>query len=345
MRRIGKISLRIIGALAAVTALFLLVSYITEYRPRATEELYVSPLPPPPVPDTLTIVTWNIGYGGLGDNMDFFYDGGRRVRDSKERSAVNLREIISVLDSLDADMILLQEVDITSRRSYRTDQRLATARALEGYRDYFALNYRAFFVPIPVRNPIGKVKSGMLLLTKYEPVDVTRYDYPSRFGWPERMFNLKRGLLSARFTTSRGDTLMINNTHSTAYDAGQMRGREAEFLGALLLGASSKGTKSITGGDWNQYPPEYAPAAEELANEYFKPLPVERRYFDGFADFVYDGSTPSARFLDKPYERGDTATVIDFFLVSRGLRVLSIETLDLGFRASDHNPVVMKAAM
>lgn len=344
-RNIFKIILYIIAALAAVAVLFLFISYISEYRPKERQEIYTSPLPPPPVPDTLTIVTWNIGYAGLGDNMDFFYDGGRCIRDSKERSGQNLQRIISVLDSLDADIILLQEVDISSRRSYRTNQRKVINEALGTYHDYFALNYRVLFVPIPARSPIGKVKSGMLMLTRYEPVDVVRYDYPSRFRFPERMFNLKRGLLSARFTTQQGDTLMINNTHNTAYDDGEMRTEEMKFLGTLLLEASAKGTRSITGGDWNHYPPGYTPSAEELANEYFRPRPIDKRHFENFADFIFDDSVSSARFLDRPYDPGSITTTLDFFLVSRGLRVLSIKTIDLGFQASDHNPVVMKVTM
>ena len=41
-----------------------------------------------------------------------------------------------------------------------------------------------------------------------------------------------------------------------------------------------------------------------------------------------------------PRQRPQT-TLTDFFLVSPGVRVLSVRTLPLGFRSSDHNPVVM----
>ena len=71
------------------------------------------------LPDTLTILSWNIGYAGLGDNMDFFYDGGRRVRDSRERTARNLKEIVETISRVNPDIALLQEVDLDSRRSYR----------------------------------------------------------------------------------------------------------------------------------------------------------------------------------------------------------------------------------
>lgn len=43
----------------------------------------------------------------------------------------------------------------------------------------------------------------------------------------------------------------------------------------------------------------------------------------------------------EPRQRPQT-TLTDFFLVSPGVRVLSVRTLPLGFRSSDHNPVVMR---
>ena len=34
--------------------------------------------------DTISLLTWNLGYAGLGAEMDFFYDGGKMVRPKKE---------------------------------------------------------------------------------------------------------------------------------------------------------------------------------------------------------------------------------------------------------------------
>ena len=36
---------------------------------------------------TFSIISWNLGYNGLGKEMDFFYDGGKQVRASEELSA------------------------------------------------------------------------------------------------------------------------------------------------------------------------------------------------------------------------------------------------------------------
>ena len=63
--------------------------------------------------------------------------------------------------------------------------------------------------------------------------------------------------------------------------------------------------------------------------------------------FAYDPARPTLRYLDRPYvpsragmER-PTTTLTDFFLLSGGIRVLSVETLPLGFRSSDHDPVLL----
>lgn len=294
------------------------------------------------MPDTIRLVSWNIGYGGLGDDMDFFYDGGQRVRDSRVRTAANLARIVLTLQQIDADVMLLQEVDRSSHRSYRIDEAALICQAFPEYTAQFAYNYRAWCVPIPLHNPIGRVNSGLLMLSRWEPIDAVRLQYPSAFSFPVRLFNLKRGLLSARFLTEAGDTIMINNTHNTAYDTGDMRYKESVFLADLLAAADSAGMATITGGDWNQYPPDYIPTAAELSNPNFVPQPIDYKGFRRVGRFVYDETKPSLRYLDHPFDPDSSVqTLTDFFFVSPQIEVLSIETLPLKFRWSDHNPVVM----
>ena len=166
-----------------------------------------------------------------------------------------------------------------------------------------------------------------------------------------RLFNLKRCLLALQFRTADGDTVLIGNTHNTAYDAGGMRDAEMRFLGGMLRRDAARGVVSVVGGDWNQYPPGYTPSPEELSNEFFVPQAVDSQVFGPGFRFAYDDSAPSLRYLDAPWtpvpEDGEPrqrpqTTLTDFFLVSPGVRVLSVRTLPLGFRSSDHNPVVMR---
>ena len=118
IRKTFKATVWASAAICVAAVLFLGVSWIAEYRPDARETVIYDTAEPVFLPDTLTVLSWNIGYAGLGDDMDFFYDGGKRVRDSRRRTLENLRTIVAELRKADADIMLLQEVDCDSHRSY-----------------------------------------------------------------------------------------------------------------------------------------------------------------------------------------------------------------------------------
>lgn len=102
--------------------LFLAVLSILEYRPAEVEYLTVEnraektqKVEPG---KEMTLLCWNIGYGGLGKEMDFFMDGGTKVGpDSKEKVEDCLEGIENIIDSFDPNLILLQEVDSSSSRT------------------------------------------------------------------------------------------------------------------------------------------------------------------------------------------------------------------------------------
>ncbi|MEI8202002.1 MAG: hypothetical protein WCH34_03260, partial [Bacteroidota bacterium] len=69
----------------------------------------------------INLISWNIGYCGLGKEMDFFYDGGTKTRCSIEQYQSYLNGVFNILASLkNIDFCLLQEVDLDSKRSYYT---------------------------------------------------------------------------------------------------------------------------------------------------------------------------------------------------------------------------------
>ena len=114
--------------LALVLAVVILFTYLTvrEYRPADTEVLgtpYYSILPQPSIGDELTVVTWNVGCGTLGDNADFFMDYGEMVYTAdRERVRKNLEGITGTLIDIDPDIMMLQETDVDASRSYHTDE-------------------------------------------------------------------------------------------------------------------------------------------------------------------------------------------------------------------------------
>ncbi len=333
----------VLWSFLGIVVLFFGLAWALEYRPMDREEVYRSETPGR-LPDTLTILTWNIGYAGLGDNMDFFYDGGTRVRDTRERTEANLEHIVAVLQATDADVMLLQEVDRCSKRTYRLSEVDCLQAAFPTYTLTFAYNYKARWVPIPVGRPLGRIESGLVMLSRVKPLRTLRLQYPSAFPFPERMFNLKRCLLAASFLSARGDTLILANTHNTAYDTGGMRTQEMQFLRDWLADVAADGRPFVVGGDWNQYPQGYVPRPEELTNPYFQPEGIDARGFEPWAHFVYDTLSPSLRYLDRPYGPESLTTLTDFFLLSDQWQVLSVQTLPEAFVASDHNPVLVRLA-
>ena len=76
---------------------------------------------PPGAVDTLLVMTWNIKYGG-GD-IDFWwacYDD--RVLMTEEEVLSNLDRLADYINQVDADILLLQEVDVDSKRAAYVDQ-------------------------------------------------------------------------------------------------------------------------------------------------------------------------------------------------------------------------------
>lgn len=348
MKRVFRILLRATGIAALGVVLFIVVIWVREWRPAPVETVYALPkgemCDTLAAGDTLRILSWNIGYAGLGDDMDFFYDGGTRMRTSKARTAENLNGIIHFLERAvsekKADMILLQEVDFDSRRSYRMNEYDSIRKALPGYAGWRAVNYRSDFVPIPPTDPMGRVESGLAIFSRWKPMSVTRYAYPGGFPFPVRLFNLKRCLLSmeipVRDSAGSVRTLYVGNTHNTAYDTGNMRSGELGFLNDCLKGKRY----AVTMGDWNCNPPGYVPSRAAAEDRYFRPLPIDRDDFPPEMTFLYDPTTPSTRYGYEPYHPATTATtLLDFALCGPGIEPVAVETVDLGFKNSDHNPV------
>ena len=170
LRTVIKWVFRVI--LAVVCAFALLLGYLTltEYRPE--EELSVdvegNGVKPLAEGETITVMTWNTGYGALGDNADFFMDGGTHVKTAdQDRVLSNVEGILDQTLEYTPDLIFYQETDKNSGRSYHIDETELLSDGFPGYASAFATNYKVAFVPYPVP-PIGSVHSGLLTLSAYE---------------------------------------------------------------------------------------------------------------------------------------------------------------------------------
>ncbi len=342
MKRILKISAYIVLTPVVLFALFLAYSTISNYKPAHITNISLNEGTVVDIYDTLNIFNWNIGYGGLGDDMSFFYDGGEQVRTSLERTNENLQGIISQIKSHDSiDFYMLQELDINSRRSYKHDQYKALQNEMPDYFGSFACNFKVFFIPVPVSDPMGKTHSGIASYSKYQPFEVNRHAFEGNYSWPKGLFLLDRCFMVQKFYTSNGKELFIINTHNSAYDDGTLRLRQMKLMREFLLAEYDKGNYVIVGGDWNQNPPKKGESAKIHKDEHLTRIRIAENFMPEGWNWVYCENIPTNRMINKAYNPETTiTTTIDFFLISPNIQKIELKNIDLAFKHSDHQPVV-----
>ena len=118
-----------VGAILLVGIIFLIWLTAVEYKPADTEKVEVDSTYGSQKllyeGDEFSLMTWNIGYGCLGDNADVFRDGGKGVMTAtQERREVNIAGLKGTIVSKEPDIIFFQEVDRDSKRSYNKDELL-----------------------------------------------------------------------------------------------------------------------------------------------------------------------------------------------------------------------------
>lgn len=326
-----------------------LVGYLTltEYDPAYAEnaEYGANSAAPDYAGQRLRIVSFNTGYAGLGRDADFVMDGGTQVNpDSEETVRRNMLGIESLLRGTGADILLLQEVDTESDRSFGYNQFLQYEYDLDGYEARFALNYKCEYVPYPLNERIGKVSSGLATYSRYAISSATRYSLYCPFSWPTRAANLKRCLLVTRYDIKNSTKqLVIVNLHLDAYDDGEGRAKQAQQLLEFMTAEYEKGNYVIAGGDFNQLFPNTASVYPVKDSSTWEPATLNLKLPEGWS-YAYDSSTPTCRLLNQPYDRSSDKTqyyVLDGFILSPNIELAQVQTLDAGFVYSDHNPVVL----
>lgn len=348
MRKILVSVICVLACLLILAAGLVLVLTVREYRPAPVEECMV-PAGGRTLAagEELTVLSWNIGYGGLGAESDFFMDGGKEVRAADEETVLRyLSGISGTVGSAGADALLLQEVDTDSSRSYGIDE----AETLAGALPYVhALNYSCDFVPYPLP-PIGKVHSGLMTAGELSMESAERIALPCPFSWPVSAANLKRCLLVSWVPIQGSDAqLTLVNLHLEAYDDGEGKRAQTEQLRSFIQSEYEKGNYVIAGGDFNQVFPGSLEAYPNSHPELWEPGVLEDSLLPEGWQMACDLSVPSCRLLNQPYDPEDTADtqyyVIDGFLLSPNVELLSVKTMDLGFENSDHNPVRLQVKL
>lgn len=346
----------ILKILAGLLAFILVVAIglvawlsITEYQPADREAITrytVKEAQLVQAGQTVTVYTWNIGYAGLGKDSDFFMDGGKMVDPpSQEAVEENMDAITDFIQFQEADAWLLQEVDVNSSRTENMDQFALLQENWNGSSG-FAYNYKCPFVPIPWP-PMGRVESGIATLTAPQTnADMERVSLPCPFSWPVRAAQIKRCLTITRLPVEGSDKeLVLINLHLEAYDDGEGKKAQTELLLQVLQEEYEKGNYVIAGGDFNQSFPGVLEQYPITDSEKWTPGILEDDTLPEGWQFAYDLSSPTCRLLDQPYNENCQLYVIDGFILSPNVQLSVVETVDLDFQNSDHNPVRLEVIL
>ena len=322
----------------------------TEFRPEPVESLdfltHSDEAATIPNDAELKILSWNVGYAGLGKDSDFFMDGGKDARSADQATVQEyLAGISGVINGGEYDFVMLQEVDTDSSRTYGINE----AKALAFGTSSFAFNYSCPFVPVPVP-PLGKVNSGLLSCSAYEVSEAERLSLPCPFSWPLRIANLKRCLMVSYLPIENSDKqLVLVNLHLEAYDDGEGKIAQTNQLREFINSEYQKGNYVIAGGDFNHVISGMDPAWQQARAGLWMPGVLDVSEFGDVLSAIMPDNGPTCRSLDQPLAGADLSTfqfyLIDGFIVSNNVQVNLLETDDRGFLCADHNPVRLQVTL
>ena len=208
-----------------------------------------------PNPSQLKIVTWNIRWGC--GRLAWFGDScGEVALADYESVELIMDKIADTLNAMDADIVLLQEVDIESKRSGFMDQ-------VQFLLNNTNLNYGAFAtrweVDFIFSDGLGRVHDGNAILSKYEITDAERVKLSLRTDQSTlvKYGYARRNIIKAKFPelSQNGKDFYAVNTHATAFATDDTKQKHINKYLETLENIQNNGDYFVAGGDLNSVPP------------------------------------------------------------------------------------------
>ena len=205
--------------------------------------------------DNIKVVTWNIRFGIA--RFPFFGDScGDSVILDDATIEKNMAAIADSLNAMDADIVLLQEVDVSSKRTGYMDQVQYLLDNTNLNYGCYASMWKADFIP---SDGIGRIDAGNAILSKYELNDAERIQLPLRGDQDDltQYFYLRRNIVKAKIPAlAQGEKdLFAVNIHATAFATDDTKQKHIDTYVETLSDIHSSGALFVTGGDLNSVPP------------------------------------------------------------------------------------------
>lgn len=224
--------------------------FVTQFEENEDAIPYIASAINTPIdlPSELNIMTWNIRFGA--GRIPWFGDScGERVILSENEVLGNLQPIVNFIKINNPDILLLQEVDVSSKRTGYLDQ----VQWILDHTDFnyavYASMWQADFIP---SDGLGKVDAGNAILSKWPLQNAERIQLPLRGDQDdlEQFFYLRRNILKSKININNEKELYAICTHTTAFATDDTKQKHIDKFHEALMSFSDDEI-FIAGGDLN----------------------------------------------------------------------------------------------
>ena len=285
--------------------------------------------------DSYTIVSYNIGYlSGLANNTT--------EQPDEAFFKANQQQAIAALQSVQPDIVGLQEVDIAAKRSYEVNQVEALAKGLSMGKSAIAINWDKNYLPFPYWPPtahFGKILSGQAILSRY-PIEKNRRIVLERVAknFFYKAFYLDRLAQVAEVQLGK-QTLIVISIHLEAF-AEDTRVNQTRFVRSLSEDYAQN-YPVIVLGDFNSALNRgtfTTAAGEDLGETQFSIKEMT-------ASDTFVAATPQSDWAGKnaTFPSNKPEYKLDYiFYTPSTIEVVDTQVLSTAAEASDHLPLMME---
>ncbi|MBQ1262846.1 MAG: endonuclease/exonuclease/phosphatase family protein [Oscillospiraceae bacterium] len=345
---------RAVLALIVAVAVFVVINaagiLIFSYSPKDVEQISLAGQAQSKKlsPDKIKILTFNTGYGALGEEADSKKEGGKGKRQSADAVLKNIRGISEIVNLSSADIMLLQGVDVDSYRSRYVDEY-----------DYYLNNgsyIGAFAKDHSARStsllpPYKKVTSGLLTLSRKNMLLAERISLPKGYGGLSAPTNPKRAMLVSLFDVEGSDKkLAVINLELDAYTNKANYDKQLSAAVNFAKKLYENGYYVVCAGGFNAQLDDTSSRYPLNDRNAFTPKTFNSSKLESGWLLSYDPSVATARILNAPYDakapyEERQVYVSDGFITSPNVEIKNVVTVDQQFRYSHHNPVLLEISL
>jgi endonuclease/exonuclease/phosphatase family metal-dependent hydrolase len=204
---------------------------------------------------SLRVMAWNVKYAAR--RLPFWFDcWGDRVSMSQQEVEDNINALATLINEADPDVLMIEEVEVNSRRSAYYDM-------VQALLDKTQLNYAAYFASWDSRyvpsEGLGRVNLGNAILSKHRISSTARIRQQDRTDLDAvtEPFYLKRvvGRVVLELEGSAVAQVAAYVVHTEAYDVDGTKAAQIAHIKELL---DQEPLPFVVGGDFNELPPNAA---------------------------------------------------------------------------------------